>query len=49
LNDRKSIGLLGMCERAQSVGGAVTITGGAGLGTTVVVTIPMKPAGRITS
>ncbi|HXC02129.1 MAG TPA: PAS domain-containing protein [Opitutaceae bacterium] len=49
LNDRKSIGLLGMCERAQSVGGAVTITGGAGLGTTVVVTIPMEPAGRIPS
>jgi PAS domain S-box-containing protein len=49
LNDRKAIGLLGMCERAQSVGGAVTITGGAGMGTTVVVTIPMEPAGKIPS
>jgi PAS domain S-box-containing protein len=47
LNDRKAIGLLGMRERAQSVGGGVTITGGADIGTTVLVTIPLEPAGKI--
>jgi signal transduction histidine kinase len=47
LNDRKAIGLLGMRERAQIVGGAVTITGGAGVGTTVLVTIPLRQTGAI--
>ncbi|MDB6093207.1 MAG: domain S-box-containing protein [Verrucomicrobia bacterium] len=47
LTDRKAIGLLGMRERAQIVGGAVTITGGTGRGTTVVVTVPLKPAAKI--
>ena len=40
VNDLKSIGLLGMRERAQLVGGEVTITGATGKGTTVVVRIP---------
>lgn len=47
LADRKAIGLLGMRERAQSVGGAVTITGEPGRGTTVLVTIPLEPNSEI--
>jgi PAS domain S-box-containing protein len=49
LNDRKAIGLLGMRERALGVGGGVTITGGAGQGTTVLVTVPLGQAGRISA
>ncbi|MDB6168391.1 MAG: putative Hybrid sensor histidine kinase, partial [Verrucomicrobia bacterium] len=41
LADRKAIGLLGMQERAQILGGEVTITGAAGQGTTVRVQIPI--------
>jgi signal transduction histidine kinase len=41
LIDQKAIGLLGMRERAQSVGGTVAITGGVGAGTTVIVSIPL--------
>ena len=41
LNDQTSIGLLGMRERAQNVGGDVAMTGGAGVGTAVVVRIPL--------
>lgn len=41
LNDRKAIGLLGMRERAQIVGGDFKIMGRAGVGTTVLVTIPL--------
>ena len=37
-----SFGLLGMKERALLVGGDVSITGAAGKGTTVVVTIPLS-------
>jgi PAS domain S-box-containing protein len=40
LSDRKSIGLLGMRERAQIVGGEVTVTGMPGAGTTVLVRLP---------
>jgi PAS domain S-box-containing protein len=47
LNNHKAIGLLGMRERAQLVGGDVTITGGTGTGTTVVVTIPLSQSGAI--
>lgn len=43
LNDRKAIGLLGMRERAQSVGGTVMIIGAPDTGTTVFVTIPLCP------
>jgi len=45
LNDRKAIGLLGMRERAQIVGGDITITGDAGVGTTVLVTISLRQTG----
>ncbi|HUR59308.1 MAG TPA: PAS domain S-box protein [Opitutaceae bacterium] len=41
LRDQKSIGLLGMRERALLVGGDVTITGAARAGTTVRVRIPL--------
>ncbi len=39
----ESIGLLGMSERARLLGGRVTITGLAGRGTTVTVTVPITP------
>jgi signal transduction histidine kinase len=47
LSDRKAIGLLGMRERAQIIGGDVTITGGAGAGTTVLVRIPLHQTARL--
>jgi PAS domain S-box-containing protein len=47
LYDRKAIGLLGMRERAEIVGGTVTIGGGAGKGTTVLITIPLTQADQI--
>ena len=37
----ESIGLLGMTERARLLGGRLTITGSAGRGTTVTVTVPV--------
>jgi PAS domain S-box-containing protein len=37
-----SLGLLGMKERALLVGGAVSITGAKGKGTTVVVSVPLS-------
>ena len=40
----KSIGLLGMRERARSIGGEAHITGVAGQGTTVEVHLPVKRA-----
>jgi two-component system, NarL family, sensor histidine kinase UhpB len=40
LSDARSIGLLGMRERAQMVGGRLEVTGRRGHGTTVTVTIP---------
>jgi PAS domain S-box-containing protein len=47
LSDHQAIGLLGMRERAQLVGGDVAIAGGAGRGTTVVVRIPLGQSGQI--
>jgi PAS domain S-box-containing protein len=41
LTAARSLGLLGMRERALLVGGEVRIQGVAGIGTTVVVTIPL--------
>jgi len=41
--DARSIGLVGMSERAQSFGGSVDIVGAAGAGTTVRVRIPLAP------
>jgi signal transduction histidine kinase len=42
LNGRKSLGLLGMHERALLFGGEVTISGRTGEGTRVLVTIPLR-------
>jgi len=42
LNGRKSLGLLGMHERALLFGGEVSITGAAGHGTRVAVVIPTR-------
>jgi PAS domain S-box-containing protein len=47
LSDRKAIGLLGMRERAEGVGGNVSIAGEPGKGTKVLVTIPRSQIGRI--
>ncbi len=44
INDPKSIGLLGMRERARLRGGTVDIHGTPGQGTTVVVRLPMDTA-----
>jgi len=44
LSASRSLGLLGMRERALLVGGEVTIQGAAGGGTSVVVTIPLSQA-----
>jgi signal transduction histidine kinase len=41
LNDRRAIGLLGMHERAEGVGGTVTITGHVNAGTKVLVVVPL--------
>ncbi len=40
--DSKSLGLIGIRERAYSLGGEARITGAAGKGTTVTVTIPAQ-------
>jgi signal transduction histidine kinase len=42
LNGKKSLGLLGMHERALLFGGEVKITGTAGHGTRVSVSIPVR-------
>jgi signal transduction histidine kinase len=42
VTDSKSLGLLGMQERALPFGGAVDIYGRPGKGTTVLVRIPLK-------
>ncbi|MBL9188445.1 MAG: PAS domain S-box protein [Opitutaceae bacterium] len=43
LEDPRSIGLLGMKERAFAFGGSVEITGVPGAGTTVAVHLPVRP------
>lgn len=48
LEDAGSLGLLGIRERARSWSGDVVITGIAGRGTTVVVTMPLPPRRRVT-
>ena len=40
LADARSLGLLGIRERATSLGGIVTITGERGRGTTLTLTLP---------
>lgn len=47
LSDHRSIGLLGMHERAQIVGGSVTITAGPDGGTRVSVKIPLAQPPRV--
>ncbi len=47
LNGRKSLGLVGMQERAFLFGGEVSISGAPGQGTHVSVTIPMKRPGSL--
>ena len=44
LDDRASIGLLGMRERAELIGGELLITGRRGKGTTVLITAPIACA-----
>jgi signal transduction histidine kinase len=44
IHSTKSIGLLGMRERAALLGGEVTVQGGPGKGTIVTVRIPRSPA-----
>ena len=43
--DRRSLGLVGMRERAVLFGGKIKFTGAPGQGTTVVVAIPLQQAG----
>ena len=47
LNGRKSLGLLGMQERAFLFGGQVSISGTPGQGTRVSVSIPIHKAGAL--
>lgn len=42
LSDPKAFGLIGMRERAMSKGGDVKISGTPGVGTTIIVSIPLK-------
>jgi PAS domain S-box-containing protein len=46
VRDPASIGLIGMRERVRLVGGEILITGGAGVGTTVLVRMPLQPTGE---
>ena len=43
----RSLGLLGMRERAHSIGGRVEINGMPGAGTTVVVRLPLHVKGAV--
>lgn len=49
LNGRTAIGVLGMRERAEAAGGGVSISGAAGKGTTVVITMPLGAAALLSS
>lgn len=49
LNDDKSIGLIGMRERARLVGGVLAITGGFGVGTTVTLRMVPRRSGTALS
>ena len=42
----KSLGIMGMRERAHSLGGELTITGAPDQGTTIEVTIPLAEKER---
>ena len=47
LDDRASIGLLGMRERAELIGGQLLITGRRGKGTAILITAPIAGAPRV--
>ena len=42
----RSIGLTGMHERAHALGGTLVIMGMRGKGTSITVTVPLRPVGR---
>jgi signal transduction histidine kinase len=44
VKDPRSIGLVGMRERAQAYGGTLEISGQPGIGTTVTMRIPLHPS-----
>ena len=44
---QKSLGLLGMRERAYIIGGTVTVNSAPGIGTTVIVSVPLVPGKRL--
>jgi signal transduction histidine kinase len=46
LLDPKSLGLLGMKERALAFGGRVNVVGNPGSGTSVILVIPCGPPGN---
>jgi PAS domain S-box-containing protein len=45
ISDTKSLGLLGMRERARRLGGTVTVSGSRDLGTRITVEVPLVSAG----
>jgi len=44
-SDRRGLGLLGMRERAELIGGAFTVQSSPGMGTTITVEIPIRGGG----
>lgn len=46
IDDKKSLGLLGMRERALAVGGRINVEGRSGKGTKVIVKLPVKQMGK---
>ncbi|OGQ25358.1 MAG: hypothetical protein A2138_02355 [Deltaproteobacteria bacterium RBG_16_71_12] len=40
----RSLGILGMHERARLIGGSLSVSGAAGAGTTITLTVPRRPA-----
>jgi signal transduction histidine kinase len=42
IGDPRSLGLLGMRERARSLGGEIRVSGKAGGGTTITAAIPLN-------
>lgn len=45
----RSLGILGMRERARLLGGFFSIAGAAGAGTTITLVVPVHPSGRSTA
>ncbi|MEX1993376.1 MAG: ATP-binding protein [Steroidobacteraceae bacterium] len=48
-DNRESLGILGMRERAMLVNGRVSLTGGPGQGTTVRVSVPLPACAKVTN